>query len=272
MPERKCQTLNRMDMNRKTFLTSGLLIVVLAMVNFSCGSGQLSNILTSVINNQGVSGMVTGSGNGSVTVSMNTRGLSKTSVSVGDGSFDYYSYPNAYVGNVIVTLSKLPTSVEELRTINLPKGMTDIHQSPYVVLPLYVAALYQYSKDKTVGKAMIEYIGRQKNLGTGKPDKLAIASQYSQIDQYCNSRVNPDYMESLLTYFDKTTAPYTMTIELTNNSYTASKDVLVLRIKSTKQSSAKENNIWCYDSNGDGKFDYFYPTNIQQLAHGFGAY
>jgi hypothetical protein len=261
-----------MIMKRMSFIISGLLITILALASISCGSEQLSSILTSAVSGKSAAGMVAGSGNGNVTVSMNTRGLSKTKVTVGDGEFDYYTYPNAYVGKVIVTLSKLPESVEELRTINLPGRMKDIHESPYVLLPLYVAALYQYSKNKAVGKAMIEYIGRQKNLGTGKPESLVISSQYSQIDQYCNSRVNPDYMESLLTYFDSARAPYTMTIELTNTSYTASKDALVLRIKSSKQSSPKENTIWCYDSNGDGKYDYFYPTNIQQLAHGFGAY
>ena len=260
-------------MKKLTSIITGLMIAFLAFVTYSCGGGeQLTNILTSVLSGQGTEAMVTGSGKGAVTVSVNTRGLKKTNVTVGDGEFDYYSYPNAYVGNVIVTLSKLPESVEELRTINLPNRMTDIHQSPYVLLPLYVAALYQYSKNKAVGKAMIEYIGRQKNLGTGKPESLNIASQYSQIDQYCNSKVNPNYMESVLTYFDSTRAPYTMTIELSNRSYTASKDALVLRIQSSKQSSPKENTIWCYDSNGDGKFDYFYPTNIQQLAHGFGGY
>ena len=259
-------------MKKFSLISTCVLIVLSAMVYTSCGSEQLSSILTSVINGQGTEQMVTGSGKGAVTVSMNTRGLTKKNVTVKDGEFDYCTYPNACVGKVIVSLSKLPESVEELRTINLPNRMTDIHQSPYVLLPLYVAALYQYSKNKAVGKAMIEYIGRQKSFGTGKPESLNIGSQYSQIDQYCNSRVNPNYMESVLTYFDSARAPYTMTIELTNTSYTASKDALVLRIKSSKQSSSKENTIWCYDSNGDGKFDYFYPTNIQQLAHGFGSY
>lgn len=155
-------------MKKLTSIITGLMIAFLAFVTYSCGGGeQLTNILTSVLNGQGTEAMVTGSGKGAVTVSMNTRGLKKTNVTVGDGEFDYYSYPNAYVGNVIVTLSKLPESVEELRTINLPNRMTDIHQSPYVLLPLYVAALYQYSKNKAVGKAMIEYIGRQEP-GYGK--------------------------------------------------------------------------------------------------------
>ena len=83
-------------MKRMSFITSGLLIAVLALASISCGSEQLSSILTSAVSGKGAAGMVAGSGNGNVTVSMNTRGLSKTKVTVGDGEFDYYTYPNAY--------------------------------------------------------------------------------------------------------------------------------------------------------------------------------
>ena len=64
-------------MKRMSFITSGLLIAVLALASISCGSEQLSSILTSAVSGKGAAGMVAGSGNGNVTVSMNTRGLSQ---------------------------------------------------------------------------------------------------------------------------------------------------------------------------------------------------
>ena len=55
-----------------------------------------------------------------ITVGIDDSGLTKTTVMVGDGEFDYYKYDNAAVGTVKVTLSGLPASVEELKQLQLP--------------------------------------------------------------------------------------------------------------------------------------------------------
>ncbi|MBR6964151.1 MAG: hypothetical protein IKH86_11080 [Prevotella sp.] len=209
-----------------------------------------------------------------IIVGIDDSGLTKTTVMVGDGEFDYYKYDNAAVGTVKVTLSGLPASVEELKQLQLPKGMADLHATPYLAPVLLVAALNQFFVDKDESKRMVNFIAKKyKDTGVGAADYYA--SEWAQLSQY-----NERYMQAVRSYFAGATAangftpsqPVTMTMELNKYSYTADKNCIQLWIKSSLKASKQELKIWMLDQDGDGRYDYFYPTGFMTLAHGLGEY
>ncbi|MBO4825804.1 MAG: hypothetical protein J5506_01040 [Prevotella sp.] len=233
----------------------------------------------------GISDALTGNENGAqananngdarlIDVSIDESGLSKTTVKVGDGEFDYYQYDNAAVGKVKVTLSALPRTLAELKALHLPKGMNDLHDTPYLAPALMAASVSQYFVDKDECKRMINYIGKKyKDISTGAADFYA--SDWGQLGQY-----NEKYMQAVRSYFNGATRangytpsePVTMEMELNKYSYTADENCIQLWIKSSVKSSKQEFKIWMLDQDGDGRYDYFYPTTFMTLAHGLGEY
>ena len=209
-----------------------------------------------------------------INVKIDESGLSKTTVMVGDGEFDYYRYDDAAVGTVKVTLSALPQTLDELKQLRLPKGMSDLHDTPYLAPALMVAAVNQFFVDRDECKRMINYIGKKyKDISVGAAD--CYASDWNQLAQY-----NEKYMQAVRSYFKGATqangympgGPFVMEMELNKYSYTADKNCIQLWIKSNIKSSKQEFRVWMLDQDGDGRYDYFYPTTFMTLAHGLGEY
>lgn len=208
-----------------------------------------------------------------ITVTIDESGLSKKTISAQDGSYSY-TYNNAAVGVVKVTLSDIPTTLADLQNLVLPRGMKDIHDTPYLAPALMICAVSQRFVNEQECKAMINYIAKAYNDTTvGAADFYK--SDWMQIGQY-----NAKYMEAMRSYFNGATKrnsytpsqPVTLEMELTKWSYTANNNHIKLWIKSSVKSSKQEYGIWMEDSDGDGRYDYFYPTTFMTLSHGLGAY
>lgn len=208
-----------------------------------------------------------------IKVSIDDSGLSNNhSVNVGDGERNYYKYDKAALGTVSVTLSDLPETLADIQNMTLPKGMNDIHDTPYLCPALLVCALRQAFIDKDECKAMLNYIGRKgHDVNTGIVD--GYPSDWSQLFQY---RAIP----SILSYFEGATKqnswtpskPITMKMQLTQYSYTADQFVVRLLIKSAAKSSPQYIEMWMEDTDDDGNYDFFYPVNYINLAHSLGEY
>ena len=186
-------------------------------------------------------------------------------------------------GTVKVSLEDLPTSVAELKKLKLPKGVTDIHQTPYLTPALVVAALNQMNYNKTEAQKMIDYI--VKSVKSENRDAVMVhfpgdgatqvyKSEWSQLNQYKNFDKVRSYFEGTSYYNNYTPEkkPWVMTLELTTYSYTADPDYVALWLTSTSLDSKREYGIWKYDSNGDKKYDYFFGSTFLQLAHSLGSY
>ena len=194
------------------------------------------------------------------------------SVSVGDGEHDYYKYDHAAIGTVVVTLSDIPQTLAEIKNMELPAGTDDIHDTPYLGPALLVCALNQAFNNMEECRAMLNYIGKKgHDIRTGVVD--AYPSDWSQLYQYSS-------IPSILSYFEGATKqnnwtpskPITMRLKFTQYSYTADEYVVRLQIKSAAKASPQFIEIWMEDTDGDGKYDYFYPTNYINLAHSLGVY
>ena len=266
----------------KHMIAAALALTTVALLG-SCMDGVKKNGNTAEV--VGISDALTGNANEregghfaadarQIAVTIDDSGLTKTTVMVGDGEFDYYQYDNAAVGTVTVTLSDLPTTVEELKQLQLPNGMEDLHDTPYLAPALMAAAVSQHFTNKDECKRMINYIGKKyKDISVGAADFYA--SEWSQLGQY-----NEKYMQAVRSYFDGATQangytptkPVTMRMELNKYSYTADKNCIQLWIKSSQKSSKQEFKIWMLDQDGNGRYDYFYPTGFAKLAHGLGEY
>lgn len=192
-------------------------------------------------------------------------------------------YSKVPFGKVKVSLEDLPTSVAELKKLKLPKGMTDIHQTPYLTPALMVAALNQMNYDKAEARNMIDYIA--KSVQSENRDAVMVhypgegatqvyKSEWSQLNQYKSFDKVRSYFEGTSYYNNYTPEkkPWVMTMELTTYSYTVDPDYVQLWLTSTSLSSPREYGIWKYDSNGDKKFDYFFGSTFLQLAHSLGSY
>ena len=260
--------------------TFGLLILCTSLVLTGCEnkdkkvttfSGVDNN--SAVGNDEDVSEGGNSKANDAISINFDDSGLSNDNVVyVGDGEFDYYKYDKAALGNISVTLSDLPKSVKDLQTMKLPKGMTDIHDIPYFGPALMVAALLERDNDKEEAKRMLNYIARSAfDSSQGAAD--AYASDWSQINQYSDLSAVATYFEGATKANDYTpSSPITMKIDLTNYSYTADKDYIRLQIKSSQKSSPQFVTIKMEDKDGDGNYDFFYPTEFMSLAHSLGVY
>ena len=228
---------------------------------------------SAVVNDDNGSEKSNGGSADGITMDFDDSGLSNDNVVyVGDGEFDYYKYDQAALGNVKVTLSDLPKSVSDIKKMKLPTGMSDIHDIPYFGPALLVAALLERDADKEESKRMINYVARSAfDSNQGAAD--AYASDWSQINQYSDLSAVATYFEGANKGNDYTpSSPITMNMELTNYSYTADKDYIRLQIKSSQKSSPQFIMIKMEDKDGDGNYDFFYPTEFMTLAHSLGVY
>lgn len=211
--------------------------------------------------------------NKKITATIDVSGLTTdNSVNVGDGERDYYRYDKAALGTVIVTLSDIPETLDDIKNMDLPAGTDDIHDTPYLCPALFVCALNQAFNDKEECKSMLNYIGKRgHDIHTGVVD--AYPSDWSQLFQYKS-------LPSILSYFEgatkpngwKPTKPLTIKMQLTKYSYTADDFVVRLQIKSSAKASPQFIEIWMEDTDNDGKYDYYYPINYLNLAHSLGVY
>lgn len=194
-----------------------------------------------------------------------------------------YEYHQVPFGTVKVSIDDLPTSVEELKKLQLPKGMTSIQQSPYLQPILIVAALNELNEDKSEARKMLDYIVKDvksenrdgvKVHYPGSGVTSVIATDWSQVNQYKKYDKVRSYLEgaTFANNYTPEKKPYVMTMSITNNSYTADKDCFLLWLTSTQTSSKRQIAIWEYDSNNDGTFDTFWSNMYLPLLHGLAEY
>jgi len=208
-----------------------------------------------------------------IAIDFDDSGLSKDNVVyVGDGEFDYYKYDKAALGTVTVTLSAMPKSLADIKNMKMPKGVTDIHDIPYFAPALLVAALIERDADKEEAKNMINFVARNAfDSSQGAAD--AYASDWNQINQYTDLSAVASYFEGATKENNYTpSTPITLKMQITDYSYTADKDYIRLQIKSSAKSSPQFVSIKMEDKDGDGNYDFFYPTEFMTLAHSLGVY
>ena len=185
--------------------------------------------------------------------------------------------PLAPFGTVKVSIDDLPASVDELQNLKLPKGMTTIHQSPYLQPLLIMAALNQLNEDKDEAKRMLDFIVKgvksENRDGSlvhfpGDDATTAYPSNWSQINQYKSFDKVRSYLDGAK-YANNYTPekPYTMTMTLTNYSYTADPDYVQLWLTSTQLNNPRELGIWKYDSDNDGEYDTYWSSTFMHLLH-----
>ena len=183
------------------------------------------------------------------------------------------------IGVVTVTIEDLPTSVEELQKLKLPRGINSISDVPYFYPILLVAAINKMATDKEEAKAMVNFVSK------GFSQETIMAKNYhfpsgGAADTYATdwSQLCTQYASyaEIRSYLDGATksnsysprAPYTMTMELKTSSYSASDwDWFKFYIKSSLKSSQTEFTIWRYDSDKDGRLDSYFTTELLKLAH-----
>lgn len=201
---------------------------------------------------------------------------------------DVYRHQFAYLGEIKVSMSEMPSSLPELKKLvlsefYLPKGdraartvkPTDIHDLPFYSPALLVAALIKYGSDPVESKRMVNYIAKQfKNISVGAAD--CYVTDWNWLNEYKRSSYN-----NLYSYFQgatksngyNATKPYTMTMELVENSYaTASKSDAIYHIKCSALDNDMLLTISAEDLNGDDQLDYFYPTTFKHLCVGITTY
>jgi hypothetical protein len=218
-----------------------------------------------------------------LTVSIDESGLTYEDLTIHLSTTDYH-FTKVPFGTVKVSIEDLPVSLAELKKLKLPAGMTDIHQSPYLQPILLVAAINQMDNNKTMARAMLDYVakGCQSENRDAKlvhfPSTTPVTEYYksdwNQLNQYISWKKVRSYLEGALygNNFTPVEKPYVMTMTLTDYSYTADPDYVQLWVKSPQKSSPNEIGVWKYDSNSDGEFDYFFCTTYLGLIHSLGEY
>ena len=212
----------------------------------------------------------------SLSVSYYDNGLTYTDL-ITQGEVEHLK--NVPIGEVTVTIEDLPTSVEELQKLKLPRGINSISDVPYFYPILLVAAINKMATDKQEAKAMVNFVSK------GFSQETIMAKNYhfpsgGAADTYATdwSQLSTQYASyaEIRSYLDGATksnsysprAPYTMTMELNTSSYSASDwDWFKFYIKSSLKSSQTEFTIWRYDSDKDGRLDSYFTTELLKLAH-----
>ena len=212
----------------------------------------------------------------SLSISYNVNGLTNTDL-ITQGEVEHLK--NVPIGVVTVTIEDLPTSVEELQKLKLPRGINSISDVPYFYPILLVAAINKMATDKQEAKAMVNFVSK------GFSQETIMAKNYhfpsgGAADTYATdwSQLCTQYASyaEIRSYLDGATksnsysprAPYTMTMELKTSSYSASDwDWFKFYIKSSQKSSQTEFTIWRYDSDKDGRLDSYFTTELLKLAH-----
>ena len=256
------------------------LATTISLSSASCGSDDIpSSSSSSGGDNAG--GNNNGGNNPSATarslsVSYNDNGLTYTDL-ITQGEVEHLK--NVPIGVVTVTIEDLPTSVEELQKLKLPRGINSISDVPYFYPILLVAAINKMATDKQEAKAMVNFVSK------GFSQETIMAKNYhfpsgGAADTYATdwSQLSTQYASyaEIRSYLDGATksnsysprAPYTMTMELKTSSYSASDwDWFKFYIKSSLKSSQTEFTIWRYDSDKDGRLDSYFTTELLKLAH-----
>ena len=212
----------------------------------------------------------------SLSISYNVNGLTNTDL-ITQGEVEHLK--QVPIGVVTVTIEDLPTSVEELQKLKLPRGINSISDVPYFYPILLVAAINKMATDKQEAKAMVNFVSK------GFSQETIMAKNYhfpsgGAADTYATdwSQLSTQYASyaEIRSYLDGATksnsysprAPYTMTMELNTSSYSASDwDWFKFYIKSSLKSSQTEFTIWRYDSDKDGRLDSYFTTELLKLAH-----
>ena len=212
----------------------------------------------------------------SLSISFNDNGLTNTDL-ITQGEVEHLK--QVPIGVVTVTIEDLPTSVEELQKLKLPRGINSISDVPYFYPILLVAAINKMATDKQEAKAMVNFVSK------GFSQETIMAKNYhfpsgGAADTYATdwSQLSTQYASyaEIRSYLDGATksnsysprAPYTMTMELKTSSYSASDwDWFKFYIKSSLKSSQTEFTIWRYDSDKDGRLDSYFTTELLKLAH-----
>ena len=212
----------------------------------------------------------------SLSISFNGSRLTNTDL-ITQGEVEHLK--NVPIGEVTVTIEDLPTSVEELQKLKLPRGINSISDVPYFYPILLVAAINKMATDKQEAKAMVNFVSK------GFSQETIMAKNYhfpsgGAADTYATdwSQLSTQYASyaEIRSYLDGATksnsysprAPYTMTMELKTSSYSASDwDWFKFYIKSSLKSSQTEFTIWRYDSDKDGRLDSYFTTELLKLAH-----
>ncbi len=212
----------------------------------------------------------------SLSISFNGNGLNNTNLTT-QGEVEHLK--QVPIGEVTVTIEDLPTSVEELQKLKLPRGINSISDVPYFYPILLVAAINKMATDKEEAKAMVNFVSK------GFSQETIMAKNYhfpsgGAADTYATdwSQLSTQYASyaEIRSYLDGATksnsysprAPYTMTMELNTSSYSATDwDWFKFYIKSSLKSSQTEFTIWRYDSDKDGRLDSYFTTELLKLAH-----
>ncbi len=261
------------------FIALGLATTI-SLSSDSCGSDDIpSSSSSSGSDNAG--GDNNGGNNPSATarslsISYNVNGLTNTDL-ITQGEVEHLK--QVPIGVVTVTIEDLPTSVEELQKLKLPRGINSISDVPYFYPILLVAAINKMATDKEEAKAMVNFVSK------GFSQETIMAKNYhfpsgGAADTYATdwSQLSTQYASyaEIRSYLDGATksnsysprAPYTMTMELKTSSYSASDwDWFKFYIKSSLKSSQTEFTIWRYDSDKDGRLDSYFTTELLKLAH-----
>jgi len=256
------------------------LATTISLSSGSCGSDNEDNSPSSS-SNGGNNGANNGGNNPSATarslsISFNDNGLTNTDL-ITQGEVEHLK--QVPIGVVTVTIEDLPTSVEELQKLKLPRGINSISDVPYFYPILLVAAINKMATDKEEAKAMVNFVSK------GFSQETIMAKNYhfpsgGAADTYATdwSQLSTQYASyaEIRSYLDGATksnsysprAPYTMTMELKTSSYSATDwDWFKFYIKSSQKSSQTEFTIWRYDSDKDGRLDSYFTTELLKLAH-----
>ena len=216
-------------------------------------------------------------------VSIDESGLTYDDLTIQLGNGTSYKYEHVPFGTVKVSIDDLPTSVAELQKLKLPNGMTNVQQSPYLQPILIVAALNMLNVDKSEARKMLDYLVKEAKSENrdgvnvhfpGEGATTVFATDWSQVNQYKKFDKVRSYLDGAkyANNYTPETKPYTMTMEITDNSYTADKDCFLLWLTSTQANSKRELAIWEYDSDGDGVYDTFWASKFLPLIHGLAEY
>ena len=188
-------------------------------------------------------------------------------------------------GDVIVSIDDLPVSLGELKKLDLPRSINDIHQSPYLQPILLVAAINQLNNDKRMAQAMLDYIlyGTKSENRDAKlyhfpnydetftetyKSEWSQAKQYKKVDKIRGLLDGASYANN----YTPDQKPYTMTITIKRDSYALEWDHIRLQVKNSQKSSPEYIGIWKYDSDNDGRFDIFWASSFINMLHGIGEY
>ena len=93
----------------------------------------------------------------SLSISYNVNGLTNTDL-ITQGEVEHLK--QVPIGVVTVTIEDLPTSVEELQKLKLPRGINSISDVPYFYPILLVAAINKMATDKQEAKAMVNFVSK----------------------------------------------------------------------------------------------------------------